>query len=168
MKTTTPLTKEHTAHALARNVSISWKHGIEISNTLRFRSVEYAKKFLEDVAALRRPVSFTRYTLDVGHKAGMSSGRYPQKAAKEFLRLVKVVEANAQVKGLNTASLKITKLITNRGSKAPSAGRRRHTAKRSHIEIEVREGAARKEAAGSETEKKTKVAQKIISPGEQQ
>jgi len=163
MATTPESGKEHSAKALALNVPISWKHGVEISNTLRFRSVEYAKKFLEDVAALRRPVSFTKYTLDVGHKAGMSSGRYPQKAAHEFLRLIKAVEANAQVKGLNTASLKITKLITNRAPKAPSAGRKRHTAKRSHLEIEVQEGTAKKTV-----EKKTKPVKKSTPPGEQQ
>ncbi len=146
MNTTSEPTTGHTARALARNRPISSKHGVEISNTLRFRSVEYAKKFLEEVMALKRPVSFTRYTLDVGHKAGMSAGRYPQKAAREFLRLIKSVEANAQVKGLNTASLKIIKLITNRASPAPSAGRKRHTARHSHIEIEVGEGAVRKSA----------------------
>lgn len=146
MKATPPLTKEHKAHAFARNVPISWKHGVEISNALRFRSVEYAKKFLEEVIALKRPVRFTRFWRDVGHKAGMSSGRYPQKAAGEFLRLIKSVEANAQVKGLNIASLKITKLITNTAPKAPSAGRKRHTAKRSHLEIEVGQGTAAKSA----------------------
>ena len=157
--------KEHTAHAFARNVPISWKHGIEISNALRFRSVEYAKKFLEEVAALKRAVAFTRSDLDVGHKPGMSAGRYPQKAAKEFLRLIKSVEANAQVKGLNTASLKIIKLITNTAPKAPSAGRKRHTAKRAHIEIEVCEGTAKKTAG----KKMDKSPQKVIAttPGEQ-
>jgi len=164
MNKTQESSKEHSARAFARNVPISWKHGVEISNTLRFRSVEYATKFLEDVAALRRPVSFTRYTLDVGHKAGMSAGRYPQKAAQEFLRLVKAVEANAQMKGLNTASLKITKLITNRAPKAPSAGRKRHTAKRSHIEIEVREGTAHKAADRT----RIKPVKKSTLPGEPQ
>ncbi|HLC71237.1 MAG TPA: 50S ribosomal protein L22 [Candidatus Nanoarchaeia archaeon] len=154
---------EHSAHASMRNLPISWKHGIEISNTLRYRSTAYAKKFLEDVVALRRPVSFTRFTLDVGHKPGMASGRYPQKAAQEFLKLIKSVEANAQVKGLNTASLKITKLITNRAPKAPSAGRKKHDGKQTHLEIEVQEGTVKKAA-----EKKIKPAPKITPSGETQ
>jgi len=152
----------HSAKAFARNVPISWKHGIEISKALRFHSVEYAKRFLGEVITLKRAVPFPSYWRDVGHKAGMSAGRYPQKAAREFLRLLNTVEANAQVKGLNTASLKITKLITNRAPKAPSAGRKRHTAKRSHIEIEVQEGTARKAV-----EKKIKPVKKSIPSGEQ-
>lgn len=158
---------EHTARAIARNVHISWKHGIEISRELRFHSTEYAKKFLQGVAELKKPVPFRRYWRDVGHKPGMSAGRYPQKAAREFLQLIKAVEANAQVKGLNTASLKIIKLITNRAPKAPSAGRKRHTAKHSHLEIEVREGTIRKVAA--EKKKVERPAKAVAVPlGEKQ
>ncbi len=158
---------EHRAYASMKNLPISWKHGIEISNTLRYRSTAYAKKFLEEVVALKRPVSFTRFTLDVGHKPGMASGRYPQKAASAFLKLIKSVEANAQVKGLNTASLKITKLITNRAPKAPSAGRRRHDGKQSHLEIEVQEGTFKK-AGEQKSKSATKSAPKIPPLGEQQ
>lgn len=170
IKTTTPEPpREHTARAIARNVHISWKHGIELSNALRFHSTAYAKKFLQEVVELKRPVAFTRYWRDVGHKPGMAAGRYPQKAAREFLRLVKTVEANAQVKGLNTASLKIIKLITNRAPKAPSAGRKRHTAKHSHIEIEVQEGKIWKtvEKKAKETKKMTASGEKLIT-GEKQ
>ncbi len=163
MATTSESSKEHSAKAFALNVPISWKHGIEISKALRFHSVEYAQRFLGDVIALKKAVPFPSYWRDVGHKAGMSAGRYPQKAAREFLRLLHAVEANAQVKGLNTASLKITKLITNRAPKAPSAGRKRHTAKRSHLEIEVQEGTARKAV-----EKKMKPMKKSTPSGEQQ
>jgi len=160
MTTNTADAKEHSASALMRNVPISWKQGIEISNALRFHSVKYAKEYLQEVAALQRPVSFTRYWRDVGHKPGMAAGRYPQKAANYFLRLVKSAEANAQVKGLNTASLKIVKLITNRAPKAPSAGRRRHTARRSHLEIAVAEGAVRK----SDDRKAKKMPLKVKTP----
>lgn len=168
MAITTPtpeLNAGHAARAIARNVPISWKHGIELSNALRFHSTEYAKKFLQEVAELKRPVAFTRYWRDIGHKPGMAAGRYPQKAAREFLRLIKTVEANAQVKGLNTASLKIIKLITNRAPKAPSAGRKRQTAKRSHIEIEVQEGKIRKsiEKKAKETKKMTASGEKLIT-----
>ncbi len=165
--TTTESRAEHTARAIARNVHISWKHGIEISRELRFHSTEYAKKFLQDVAELKKPVPFRRYWRDVGHKPGMAAGRYPQKAAREFLQLIKAVEANAQVKGLNTASLKIIKLITNRAPKAPSAGRKRHTAKHAHIEIEVREGTVRKAAAEKKKAERPAKAVAVLSSEKQ-
>lgn len=175
--------KEHNARAYSRNVAVSTKQGVELSNSLRYRSTSYAKKFLEDVIALRRAVPYTRYIFDLGHKRGMGPGRYPQKTAQEFLRLIKSVEANAQVRGLNVASLKIIKLVTNKASIPPAGGRQRHHAKRSNIDIEVREIshtgkkaelteklAAKKEArqpsSSAESKKKEMKATTPLKPGE--
>ncbi len=131
------------AVARALNIPVSYKQGIELSNYLRYRSTAAAKNILEEVIALRRAVPYRRFTKDLGHKPGIGAGRFPQKASREMLRLVKAVEANAQVKGLNSSSLKITKLVVNKASTPFSGGRLRHRQKRSHIEIEVQEGTAK-------------------------
>ena len=131
--------KEHVAVAYAKNVPISTKHSIEISNALRYQNTTYAKKFLEEVMGLKRAVPFRRATKDLGHKPGMSSGRFPQKAAREFLKLIKSAEANAQVKGLDTTNLKIAKILANKASIPMSAGRNRHASKNSHLEVMVKE-----------------------------
>ncbi len=133
---------EHTAIARVLNAPISTKQSAEIGNALRFHSTLFAKKYLEDVIGLNRAVPFVRSTKDMGHKAGMSSGRFPQKAAKEFLRLVKSVEANAQAKGLNSGSLKIIKLVANKAAIPQGAGRQGRGTKRTHLEIQVEEGKA--------------------------
>ncbi len=157
--------KEHSAKAHARNVGVSTKQGVELSNSLRYRSTGYAKKFLEDVIALRRAVPYTRYIFDLGHKRGMGPGRFPQKTAAEFLRLIKAVEANAQVKGLNVSSLKITKLVTHKASIPPGGGRQRHHAKRSNIDIEVTEiSLAGRKKVSAEKEKSTPSAEVKASP----
>ncbi len=135
---------EHLATAKALSLPISTKHCIMISYHLRYHSVKYAQDCLENVIKLRTPIPFHRFNKDRGHKAGISAGRFPEKAAREFLRLVKSVEANAQAKGLDPSNLKIVKLIANKAS-IPSTGRRlRHSTKRTHLEIAVQEGSARK------------------------
>ncbi len=133
---------EHLASAKILNIAISTKHGIELSRALRYKNTSYAKRFLENVVSGASPVPFRRFKGDVGHKAGMAAGRFAQKAAKEFLRLVKSVEANAQDKGLDTSNLKIVKILTNKASIPQTGGRQRSATKRSHIEIAVKEGKA--------------------------
>lgn len=149
----------HFAVARALDIPVSTKHCIEICRSLRYKNTAYAKRFLEDVADLKRAVPFKKFYKDTGHKAGMAAGRFPQKAAKEILDLVKSVEANALVKGLNTSDLKITKIIANKASIPLTGGRRRTATKRSHVEIEVKEGKKAKlekkaKAAGAAAAKK--------------
>lgn len=143
--------EEHSARASADNVFISSKHSVEICRLVRYKTTSQAKKILEEVIALKRAVPFKRYKRNVGHKPGMAAGRFPQKAAKEILRLVKAVEANAQFKGLNTADLKITKLIANRASHPVTGGRHRTIARRTNLEIEATET---KEEKGKKKEEK--------------
>ena len=158
MKTTT--TPEQQALAKSMNVPISTKHSVEISNHLRYKTTSYAKQFLTEVVALRSAVPFKRFINDLGHKPGIGPGRYPKKAAAEFLRLVKSVEANAQNKGLSTSSLKITKLLANKASIPSTGGRRRRGTKRTHLEIEVCEFASKKKS-----DKKTvKKEQPVVAP----
>ncbi|RLI39517.1 50S ribosomal protein L22 [Candidatus Bathyarchaeota archaeon] len=101
---------DRTAKASARELRISHKHAREICKAIRGMMLEDAKKFLEDVIALRKPVPFRRYCKKIPHRKGLKgwpAGRFPVKAAKRILRLLKDVEANAEFKGLNTEKLKI-------------------------------------------------------------
>ena len=158
--------KEHLAIAKAMNLPISTKQCVEISRSLRYKTTAYAKKFLEGVAVKKMAVPFVRATKDLGHKPGMSSGRFPQKAAKEFLKLIKSVEANAQFKGLNTSELKIVKILANKASIPQTGGRTSHNAKNSHLEIEVKELVSKKEVRKSEG-KKAPDGKKASSPAPQ-
>ncbi len=131
---------EHLAYARATNVPISTRDSIEVSKYLRYKSVNFAKSFLADVVALKKAVPFKTFIKDLGHKPGMSSGKYPKKAAVHFLKLLRSVEANAQVKGLDTSNLKIIKLLANKASIPSGGGRLGRGTKRTHLEIAVREG----------------------------
>ncbi len=128
----------HFAKAKTTNLPISTKHSVEISRYLRYKTTLFAKNYLQEVVDLKKAIPFKKFNRDTGHKVGgMAAGRYPQKAAKEFLKLVGSVESNAQVKGLNTSNLKISKLIANKASIPMTGGRHRSATKRTHLEIEV-------------------------------
>ena len=149
---------EHQASVRMNNLPISTKHCVEISNYLRYKNTNLAKKFLEDVSTLKKAVPFKRFNRDRGHKPGMAAGRYPQKAAKEFLRLIKSAVSNAQDKGLNTSNLKIVKIMANKASVPLTGGRNRHGTKRTHLEIIVKEG-----KISEKTVKKTAKNVKVIA-----
>ncbi len=148
---------EHFASARGMNLSISPKQSIELSRYLRYQSVGFSKQFLEDVIQLKKPVPFRRFNRDMGHKAGMSAGRFPRKAAKEFLALLKTVEANAQDKGLDTSDLKIIKILANRASTPVTGGRHRTGTKRTHLEIQVKERGKKDDKKRKKTDEQSTV-----------
>jgi len=137
--------QEHLAKASSNDLAISTKHCIEICNSLRYKTTAHAKQILEEVIALKKPIAFKRFKHNVGHKAGMAAGRFPQKAAQAILKLIQSVETNAQFKGLNTSTLKITKILANRASIPMTGKRKRTSTKRSSLEIEVKEIKRKKE-----------------------
>lgn len=130
---------EHSASARGMGLSISTKQSVEICNFLRYKSTTFAKGYLESVFKLEKPIPFKRFNRDTGHKPGMAAGRYPQKAAQQFLQLIKLVEANAHAKGLNVANLKITQILANRASVPMRGGRQQHGGRRTHVKIAVAE-----------------------------
>lgn len=160
--------KDHVAKAKAKSLPVSTKHCIVISDNIRYKSTGEAKKILEGVSTLKKAIPFRRFNRDMGHKAGIASGRYPQKAANEFIKLIKSVEANAQVKGLDVENLKIVKVISNKASAPMTGGRHRRGTKRTHVEIEVKEFTVKKKekktvkkSVPKKTEKKETVKKEI-------
>ncbi|HLD00434.1 MAG TPA: 50S ribosomal protein L22 [Candidatus Nanoarchaeia archaeon] len=152
MNPTSKFGPEQLASAKALNLSIATKTSIEICNHIRYKNTAFAKKFLEEVLSFKKAVPFKRFVRDLGHKKGISSGRYPVKAAAEFLRLIKSAESNAQAKGLETVNLKIVQLLANRASIPITGGRHRYGTKRTHLEITVRGNKGAKKVSGVKTE----------------
>ena len=103
--------------ASVREKSISAKHAREIALMIKGMSIEKARDSLQEVIALKRAVPFRRYKNEVGHRSdtGVMSGRYPQKAAKEFIKVLDNLEANAEYKGMDLDRLKIISANTHRG-----------------------------------------------------
>ena len=129
------------AKAIGRNLGISKKDSVEISNFLRGRMVSKAKDLLEQVIIKKVAVPYNRFNRDRGHKRGrMAAGRYPVKASTSILSLIKSAEMNALNKGMNTDDLYISKIIANKGTGQMRHGRfRGRSMKRTHLEVALSE-----------------------------
>ena len=137
--------KENMARAIGKSLPVSFKQSIEICNYIRNKKLNTAKKWLNEVAAGKRAVPFRRFIMDMGHKAKIGPGRFPAKTSSEILNLIDQVEANAQFKGLNTSNLTIIHINANKGATISRSGRKRGMkAKRTNIEIVVKESAEKK------------------------
>ena len=143
------MTNEHEAKAVGRNIPISTKQTIEISNFIRKKNFLKAKDMLSKVITKKIAVPYKRFNMDTGHRKGnLGPGRYPIKACKEILLLLESLEANAQNKGLDIDAMYIKEIIPNQGTTSWRYGRhRRRQAKRTHLEIVAEE---------KEEEKKTR------------
>ncbi len=106
---------EKTAKSIGKELHISKKHAHEISSAINGMKLETARKFLEDVSELKQAVPYKRFIRNVPHRRGMCTGRYPQKAAKEFLKVLKNAENNAKYKGIDSENIKISHIATKKG-----------------------------------------------------
>ena len=103
--------------AAIREKTISHKHAREIAVAIKGLSLEKARDYLLSVVELKRSIPFRRYKNQVGHRSdpGTMSGRYPQKAAKEILKLLDNLESNAEYKGIDLDRLKIINATVHKG-----------------------------------------------------
>ena len=132
--------KENIAKAVGRNLDISPKQSIEICNYVRGRPLNQAKMLLQQSIDGIRPIPFKRFTNGLGHKPGMSAGRYNPKACKNILKIIKSAEANAKNKGFNNADMKVAHISMQIGPKNWHYGRKKRSIfKNSHIEVVLEE-----------------------------
>ncbi|MCH8085452.1 MAG: 50S ribosomal protein L22 [Nitrosopumilus sp.] len=103
--------------ASLREKDISHKHAREVAVALKGLSIEKARDFLQAVINKERAVAFRRFKNQVGHRSdpGMMSGRYPQKTAKEFIKVLDNLESNAEYKGMDLDRLKIINATVHKG-----------------------------------------------------
>ena len=137
------------ARAKGISLPISHKQAREICHHLKNRRVDDAKKMLERVFDMTQAIPFKRFNMNVGHKPGISAGRYPQNASKEILKLIESAEKNANNKGMN--NLFITHMNAHIAAPGQRGGRTPGQAKRAHVEIVVEQKA---EERKTRTEKK--------------
>jgi len=122
------------------NLPISRKHSVHVARAIKYLPIHKAKNYLEDVINLKRSIPCFRYNRDIGHKTDLQgsvkAGRYPQKVARYFLKLLNSLEKNAQELGLNTSKLIIIHAAAHKGTTVPGRIRmNRVRRKRTHVEI---------------------------------
>jgi len=114
------------AKAIGKEMPVSPKLSREICGMIRGMKVETAIKVLEEVIDLKRPVPLKRFNKRVSHKPGVGPGRYPQKAARAVLEVVKSASSNAEYKGLDTSGMVISTVSTSLGRTIPGHMPRAH------------------------------------------
>lgn len=116
--------REAVAKALGRELPISYKESVEIAKVIRGMRLREAIELLEKVVKKEVPIPFTRFNGGVGHRRALAklygrwkvqSGRYPVKAAKYILKVLRNAENNAEQKGLDVDNLTILHIATHRG-----------------------------------------------------
>lgn len=128
------------ARAIGMALPISFKQSVEICDFIKNKNVNDVKKNLQNVIDKKTAIHFKRYNWDLGHKKKIGPARYPERASKEFIKLIESVEANAQFKGLNTSKLVIAHISAHKSGKSLHFGRKtRRKMKRTKIEIIVEE-----------------------------
>lgn len=117
--------EENTVRIIGRGLPVSPKHVIEISNHIRNRSVQWAKKQLGLVVEKKLAIKLTRYNRGNGHKPGIAAGSYPINASKEIIKLLKSLEGYAQHSNMDKNNLYIKSIMPNRASSTWHPGRTR-------------------------------------------
>jgi large subunit ribosomal protein L22 len=114
---------DKTKHVRAsiREKDISHKHAREIAIAIKGRSIEKARELLERAISGKEAIPFRRYNNEVAHRSnirdGFFAGRFPKKAASEFLRILDNLESNAEYKGMDLDRLRIVSAVVHKGTK---------------------------------------------------
>ncbi|MEM1620240.1 MAG: 50S ribosomal protein L22 [Fervidicoccaceae archaeon] len=101
------------AKAVARDLPLSVKRLVNLARAIKGMRLEEARSFLELVAAGKQPVPHWRYKGKTAHHRGVSErwgvpqAKYPVKAARLLLKLLRNLEANAENKDLDLSRLRI-------------------------------------------------------------
>jgi len=126
--------KEKTmAFIRGRNIRISTKHAVAICKAIKRKKIDEAIELLEQVIRKKKAIPMKG---ELPHRKGIESGRYPEKASKEIIKLLKSLKANAIQNELDVEKARITKAIANIGER-PYKRFGRERRKRSHIYLEV-------------------------------
>lgn len=148
------MNQDNIIHIFGRDLPISTKHAVEISNFIRGKDIKLIKTQLNLVLGKKLAIPLRRFNKDRGHRRGrIAAGFYPQKATKEILKLLTSLEGYAQHEGFDKNSLYIKEIISNRAPTSYHAGRIRgiHN-KATHIKIV----AAERRVEKKESKKKLK------------
>ena len=121
------------AVASGYSLRISCKNSMAVCNVIRGKSPEWAVERLEDVLKGKRAIPMSGREVPHQKGNGLSGARYPRNATQEMIKLLKQLNANAMVNGIENPVITLAKAnIASRPFK--SHGRK---AKRTHIELEV-------------------------------
>jgi len=113
-----PKDEKNIVKAMVRDIDMSPKHAMAIASKIKGMNVSKAIKLLERVVKLETPIPFKRFNTGIGHRKGVDKekiGRYPVKASKKYLEMLKSLQGNASFKGLDPEKLKLIHVEAKKG-----------------------------------------------------
>lgn len=99
-----------TARGMLRERPISIKHSKAIARAIKGKTVAEAEEYLQAVIDGEQSVPFKQHNTGVGHRSdidGWDAGRYPNKASKDFLKLLENVRNNADEQDFDGEAMEI-------------------------------------------------------------
>lgn len=124
---------EGTVVVRGRNLPISTKKAMAICKLLKGKKIESSIKFLEEVAKMKKGIS-----LDKREVLKVKKGpKHPIKTIEPFVKMLKNLNANASVKGIDASKL-VLMAKADRAPRPQRPGARLRKFKRTHVLIEGR------------------------------
>jgi large subunit ribosomal protein L17e len=121
------------AKARGSDLRTHFKNMRETAMAIKKMELQEAKKYLEEVIAMRRCIVFRRYCGGVGRTAQAKNegstngqGRWPKKSAEMLLNILKNAESNAEVRAASKRLTEATRGFFSRragGRSAPASAR---------------------------------------------
>jgi len=98
---------DKTAKAYGYELHCSLKDSKNLAYVLRGMKTEQAKKYLEEIITMKRPLPAIYHNRKRAHQKGIGPGSFPEKAARYMLKTIKNAENNAEYKGFDVENMKI-------------------------------------------------------------
>lgn len=140
--------KKTEAIVFGKDSRISTKHSIAICRFIRGKKIDEAIFLLEQVSKMKKAVPMKG---ELPHRKGMAGGRWPVKAAQQFIKLLKQLAANATVNGLELEKAKI-ECKANLASRPYKRGGSERF-KRTHVMLKLKEKSKEKTKENKSKEK---------------
>ena len=115
MKYSTDVDPDKTAKAYGYELHCSRKDAMNLSYALKGMKIEEAKKYLQEIIDLKRPLPAVFHNKKRAHQTGIGPGSYPEKAARYMLKTLENAENNAEYKGFDVENMKIVHISTYGG-----------------------------------------------------
>ena len=115
LRYSTEVDPDKTAKAYGYELHCSLKDSMNIAYVVRGMKTEKAKKYLEEIIAMKRPLPAVFHNRKRAHQKGIGPGSYPQKAARYMLKTIENAENNAEYKGFDVENMRISHISTYGG-----------------------------------------------------
>ena len=106
---------DKTAKAYGYELHCSLKDSKNLAYAIRGMKTEQAKKYLEELIAMKRPLPAVFHNRKRAHQKSIGPGSYPEKAARYMLKTIENAENNAEYKGFDIENMRITHISTYGG-----------------------------------------------------